>query len=278
MAQTNNTNSKELAVIMSVYYGDCYKYVQMAIDSLLSQTYSSFDLYICIDGTLDEPLLTYVNSLTSDNVFIYKNNENIGLAKSMNLLLNKILPQQNYQFVARMDADDINASTRFEKQIKYFHSNEEIDCLGTWAIEIDAQGNEFYKKSMPCSHEDCFNFFSKRDCMIHPTVMFRKSYFEKAGLYPEDTYFGEDTMMWAQGFANNCHFANIPEFLYFFRLNDVFFDRRRGIKHAKSIWRLRRKVNKMLHYGLSADIWAILYALAKLMPKRILNIIYKTLR
>ena len=36
--------------------------------------------------------------------------------------------------------------------------------------------------------------------MIHPTVMFRRSYFEKAGLYPEDTYFGEDTMMWAKRF------------------------------------------------------------------------------
>ena len=114
--------------------------------------------------------------------------------------------------------------------------------------------------------------------MIHPTVMFRRSYFEKAGLYPEDTYFGEDTIMWAQGFANGCQFANIPEYLYFFRLNKVFFERRRGIKHAKSILQLRRRVNKMLHYGFKADIYALLYALAKLMPEKILNIIYKTAR
>ena len=67
---------------------------------------------------------------------------------------------------------------------------------------------------MPITHEECLELFKKRDCMIHPTVMFRRSYFEKAGLYPEDTYFGEDTMMWAKGFKSGCKFANVPEYLF----------------------------------------------------------------
>lgn len=46
--------------------------------------------------------------------------------------------------------------------------------------------------------------------MIHPTVMFRRSYFEKAGLYPEDTYFGEDTMMWAKGFKVDVNLPMYP--------------------------------------------------------------------
>lgn len=60
--------------------------------------------------------------------------------------------------------------------------------------------------------------------MIHPTVMFRRSYFEKAGLYPEDTYFGEDTKMWAKGFKAECKFANLPEYLLKFRLDSDFFN------------------------------------------------------
>lgn len=271
-------NTHSLAVIMSVYKGDSLPYVQLAVESLLAQTYADFDLYICIDGPIAEDINTYLQSLPADNLFIYRNEQNAGLAKSMNLLLGYILPQTNYSFVARMDADDINAPERFEKQMAFFSTHPQTDCLGTWAIEIDADGKEYYRKQMPGSHEECLDFFSKRDCMIHPTVMFRRSYFEKAGLYPEDTYFGEDTIMWAQGFANGCRFANIPEYLYFFRLNEVFFERRRGIKHAKSILQLRRRVNKMLHYGLKADIYALLYALAKLMPEKILNIIYKTAR
>lgn len=82
---------------------------------------------------------------------------------------------------------------------------------------------------------------------------FRRSYIEKSGLYSLDTYFGEDTMMWAQGFVAGCVFANVPEYLFRFRLDDNFFKRRRGWKHAKGIFTLRHKVNKMLHYGVMAD-------------------------
>ena len=84
--------------------------------------------------------------------------------------------------------------------------------------------------------------------------------------------------MWAQGFAANCIFANVPEYLFKFRLDDNFFERRRGWKHAKGIFSLRHKVNKMLHYGVMADCWALAYAAAKMILKSILNIIYKTAR
>ena len=267
-----------LAVIMSLYKGDSYSYVKCAIDSLLAQSYTEYDLYICIDGDIENEIKKYIESLPANNVYVYKNESNLGLAKSMNRLLNIILPQDKYKYIARMDADDVNAPTRFEKQVHFLETNPGIDCLGTWAIEIDANGDEYFRKEMPCSHQECYDFFSKRDCMIHPTVMFRRSYFEKAGLYPEDTYFGEDTIMWAQGFANGCQFANLPEFLYFFRLNDAFFERRRGLKHAQSIWQLRKRVNKLLHYGVKSDIYAFLYAFAKLMPTYILNLIYKIAR
>ena len=63
-------------------------------------------------------------------------------------------------------------------------------------------------------------------------------------MYSLDTYFGEDTMMWAQGFVAGCVFANVPEYLFRFRLDDNFFKRRRGWKHAKGIFTLRHKVNK----------------------------------
>ena len=117
---------------------------------------------------------------------------------------------------------------------------------------------------MPVTNEECLEFFKIRDSMIHPTVMFRRSYFEKAGLYPENTYFGEDTMMWAKGFKAGCQFANLPEYLLKFRLDPNFFQRRRGWKHARSIFILRRQVNKMLGFGLREDCYALMYAIAKL--------------
>jgi hypothetical protein len=108
--------------------------------------------------------------------------------------------------------------------------------------------------------------------------MFRRRYFEKAGMYPTDTYFGEDTIMWAQGFSSGCKFANIQEYLFKFRIDENFFNRRRGWKHAKSIFSLRVRVNRMLSFGMQAYAYAALYAVAKLMPTSVLNLIYKTSR
>jgi hypothetical protein len=177
-----------------------------------------------------------------------------------------------------MDADDISLPHRFQKQVDFLQEHSDIDCVGTWAIEITANGDEYFLKKMPETNEQCFNFFKKRDCLIHPTVMFRNKYFEKAGLYPTDTYFGEDTIMWAQGFKAGLKFANIQEYLFRFRVDEYFFNRRRGWKYAKSILSLRHRVNKMLNFGYEANMYALLYALAKLMPTSILDIIYKTIR
>lgn len=266
-----------IAVIMSLYKNDGLDLVKLSVESILNQTYKDFDLYIQYDGAIKLEVNEYLSSLTDERIKIRKRTENKGLAQSLNNLLAIVMPI-GYEYIARMDADDVSMFNRFEKQIKYFTSHIEIDCLGTWAIEIDSKGNEYFRKQMPVTHDGCRKLFKKRDCMIHPTVMFRRSYFEKAGLYPEDTYFGEDTMMWAKGFKAGCRFANLPEYLFKFRLDDNFFQRRRGWKHAKSIFILRRRVNKMLGFGLKEDCYAIMYGIVKMMPTKVLNLIYKKMR
>lgn len=268
---------RRVAVIMSLYKSDILEYVKLAVESILHQTFCDFDFYIQYDGPVKDDVDKYLSSIDDGRIKICKRNENKGLAYSLNELLGTVM-SMGYQYIARMDADDISLPERFEKQIAYMDVHKEIECVGTWAIEIKSDGSEYYRKQMPESHEGCWKQFMIRDCMIHPTVVFRRSYIEKAGLYSLDTYFGEDTMMWAQGFVNDCKFANITEYLFKFRLNDDFFNRRRGWKHAKGILILRWKVNRMLHYPLKSYLYAIAYAGAKMMPKGILNMIYKKAR
>ena len=268
---------KRIAVIMSLYKNDQIEFVKLAVESILNQTYQYLDYYIQYDGSVDDKVDAYLSGLKDDRVRIQRRAENKGLAQSLNDLLSIVMPK-GYEYIARMDADDISDVIRFEKQIEYFESHPELDCIGTWAIEITSSGDEYFKKQMPESNKGCFELFRKRDCMIHPTVMFRRSYIEKAGLYDLNTFFGEDTMMWAQGFASGCKMGNVPEYLFRFRLDDNFFNRRRGWKYAKGIWQLRHRVNKMLGFGIVEYAWAIAYALAKMMPTCILNYLYKNIR
>ena len=262
---------------MSLYKSDVKEYVSQAVNSVLYQTFTDFEFYIQYDGLVQYDVDQYLISIKDERIHIYKRDKNKGLAYSLNELLAVVMPM-GYEYIARMDADDISLPERLEKQVTYMDKHPECDVVGTWAIEINSNGSEFYRKQMPETHEGCWNQFMIRDCMIHPTVMFRRSYIEKASVYSLDTYFGEDTMMWAQGFAAGCEFANLPEYLFKFRLNDDFFNRRRGWKHAKGILTLRWRVNKMLHYPIKAYLYAIAYAGAKMMPTKILNMIYRKVR
>lgn len=265
-----------LTVIFSLYFKNDPIFLKESLDSVLNQTRPADEIIIVENGPLTDEIYSVVENFTekANNVRIIKFKENHVFAHALNAAIREC----NSDFIARMDTDDISLNERFEKQLVFFKNNPEIDCLGTWAYEIKSNGELYYEKKMPVSHQECYELFMKRDCMIHPTVMFRKSYFEKAGLYPEDTYFGEDTVMWAQGFANGCRFANLPEFVFKFRLDEDFFNRRRGWKLAKSILQLRWRVNRMLHYPFVAYMYAFGYAFAKMMPKFILNCLYKKVR
>jgi glycosyltransferase involved in cell wall biosynthesis len=266
-----------LAVIMSIYKNDRLSYVKESVESILNQTYSKFDFYIIYDGHIADDIDAYITSIKDNRIQITRRTENLGLAQSLNDLLKIVLPR-GYEYIARMDADDISIQDRFAKQVAFLSTNPAIDCVGTCAIEITSNGDEYFRKQMPETNEQCLKLFKKRDCLIHPTVMFRRVYFDKAGLYPIDTYFGEDTIMWAQGFKAGLKFANIQDYVFKFRIDDDFFNRRRGWKHAISILSLRRRVNKMLNFGFIAYVYAFLYALVKMMPTQILNIIYKISR
>lgn len=266
-------DTKRIAVIMSMYKNDVVEYVKLSVESILGQTYKDFDLYVQYDGPVRPEVDEYLNGLADERVKIQRRDINKGLAQSLNDLLAIVMPL-GYEYIARMDADDISEPNRFEEQMAYFDSHPDMECLGTWAVEITSKGEEYFRKQMPETHEGCLEQFRKRDCMIHPTVMFRRSYIEKAGVYDLDTFFGEDTMMWAQGFAAGCKMGNVPEYLFRFRLDENFFDRRRGWKYAKGIWQLRHRVNKMLGFGILEDAWAVAYAVVKMMPKAILNVLY----
>ena len=136
---------KECAVIMSLYRNDTIEFVTLAVDSILNQSYTDFDLYIQYDGPVKDDVDLYLSGLEDNRVRIYKRAENKGLAQSLNDLLNIVMPLE-YEYIARMDADDICDLCRFERQIKYLQEYPDIECLGTFAIEINSKGEEYYRK------------------------------------------------------------------------------------------------------------------------------------
>lgn len=247
---------KKIAVIMSIYKNDSCKYLMESIDSILNQNFSDFDLFLQCDGPIGEKCRHYIYSIKDNRFHFRERQNNYGLARSLNELLTQEVLPKKYEYVARMDADDVCVDDRFEKQILFLEKNFDVDVLGGFINETNMDGDFIQEVTYPTEHESMKDFFGKRNPLAHMTVMFRRSYFEKAGLYPEDTNLDEDTMFWFEGFKNSCVFANIPEVIVDVRVDSKFYSRRNGFFKSFSDFKNRLKVIKGLRLSFVNYIWA----------------------
>lgn len=150
----------KVAVILPVYKNDKVPYIELSFESILNQTYKDIHLYVGIDGPVGEDLkMSLLKYAKSDNVSIQWFPENRGLAVVLNDLLNECF-QNGYEYIARMDADDISEPNRIEKQMTFLQANPDIDVVGGAIEEIDENSESRGKTIVyPENPEDCFEFF-----------------------------------------------------------------------------------------------------------------------
>lgn len=271
---------KKIIVIQSVYINDSPIYLSQSINSILNQDYSFFDYYIIVDGPIGESLKETLSSFHDSRMTLIYNKYNKGLARVLNELL-EYCKKGDYEYIARMDSDDIAISSRFSKQITYLEQNINVDVVGGAVSEIDENGFSRGKiTSYPCMPDKCRAFFAKRNPLAHPTVMFRRSFFDKVDwAYPTDYERNEDTRLWHEGYKHGCVIANIPDVVLYFRLTDnMFKHRRNGKKFAKSQLKLRKEIKRDLNYGIIADVYAYAMYVLMLSPSWMLKAAYRILR
>ena len=154
----------KISIILPVYKNDKVKYLRKAMESIAMQTYRDFHIYIGVDGPVGDDINDYFENIDNQNkVTIIRFDENRGLACVLNDLLD-ICFKEGYEYIARMDADDISETTRFEKQLAYMNGHPEIDVVGGSIKEIDEEGKYRNKTIIyPETPDECRAFFAKRN-------------------------------------------------------------------------------------------------------------------
>lgn len=268
-----------IVVLFSVYNKDDPHYFELALNSLLKQSYSNLIVMIGVDGLINDVLKKIVcRYVFNERVRVVWFEENRGLTAVLNDLLEKSM-EYNPSYIARMDADDISSLDRFEKQVNFLNSHLDVDVVGGAIKEIDSLGNANGKIiNYPLTHDECFSFFSYRNPLAHPAVMFRRSFFDKAGRYKLKYKKNQDTALWYDGFSHGCIFANIPDVVLFFRVSNDMYKRRGGVRYAKEVLKLRLEINEGLNYGWKANVFAYCYYFMAISPYCLKKILYKLLR
>ena len=274
--------NRKIAVILPVYRKDKVEYLSKAIESIVMQTYPDYHIYIGVDGPVGDDINDYFEHIDNQNrLTIIRFEENRGLACVLNDLLD-ICFKDGYEYIARMDADDISETSRFEKQMAYLEQHSEIDVVGGAIKEIDEEGKYRNKTIIyPEGPKECRDFFSKRNPHAHPAVLFRKSFFDKLNgkKYRPEYRQNKDTMLWYDGMMAGTLHANIPDVVLNFRMTNAMFKKRRnGWAFAKKQFKDRRMINKGLGYGFGADVYGFAMFCMLVSPVWVKRIAYKVFR
>ena len=245
----------KLAVILPAYNAE--NFLTECLDSLLNQTFSDFCILAVNDASTDNTGKILEDYAAKDTrLRVYHFSENQGEPAVMQFAMD-MLNYMNVEYIARMDADDICVSHRFEKQVQYLDEHPEIDILGSNALLFsDGQTDKATKVStLPLLDKDIKAHFSlARDNIINPSSMWRHSSIKALGINYAQTATAPDFHMWVQCALHKKTFANLPEPLLLYRI------------HQAQASKIHDKISESVQY--SMELW-ISHLFPELTPKEV---------
>jgi glycosyltransferase involved in cell wall biosynthesis len=178
-------------VIIPLYNKE--KYLEKAINSILNQTFTDFELLIINDCSTDKSV-EIASKFISDKVQIIHHEKNSGLAATRNTGIKKAT--SNY--VTFLDADDIWKPHFLEKTYNLIQNFPEARIFGTnyeeiWDSTIKNPHNN--SDSLPENFEGYVNFFKiniKQGLYNHGSVCLHKEVYENVGFYNENIQLSQD--------------------------------------------------------------------------------------
>lgn len=199
-----------LSVVMSTYNDS--KYIRYAIESILNQSYPYFEFIIVNDGSTDDT--KKIIESYKDRRIVLINKPNTGLVDSLNVGLS----YAKYDWIARMDGDDVADINRFKEQIPYIKKG--FDLIGGGASYIDMEGNHLFT-SKPVVRNKLIKLQLSFGIspIIHPAVIINKKKLLEVGGYDNHIKCAQDKDLWLMLY-HNCKMINIPKLVLQYRVNE----------------------------------------------------------
>lgn len=214
--------NKKISIIMGIY--NCEETLAEAIDSILEQTYTNWELIMCDDCSTDQTARIAENYIEKypNKIILLRNEQNMGL----NYTLNKCLQIATGDYIARMDGDDISKQMRFEEEIKVLNEHPEIAIVSTDMDFFDESG-VWGKTSVDAKPEK--KDFVKTTPFCHAACMVRKEAYLAVEGYSvsEKLLRVEDYHLWIKMYEKGYQGMNIQKTLYMMRDDRNAMNRRK---------------------------------------------------
>ena len=203
-----NKHVPSISVCMVTY--NASPFLRECLDSILSQTFSDYELLIVDDGSTDDTV-DIIRSYPDRRIRLIRHRHDY--IASLNLLYNNALGK----YIARMDADDIMVSDRLQAQYEYMEAHPETDILGGHmhcfnAGEYDCILPAGTDITMPQMLEQCY--------VANPTSFIRRSSWVSHHLsYRSEGIYAEDYNLWLDALLGGLRIRNLDKIVVHYRFN-----------------------------------------------------------
>jgi len=201
-----------ISVLMPAYNAE--KYIAVAIESILGQTFKDFEFVIVDDDSTDNTWAIIQRFAEKDKrVVPIRNKGNLKIAKT----LNTGIKLARGKYVARMDADDWSYPDRLEKQHHFMEEHPEVGIMGGTMVIVNEVGKVTGERRYYARDKEIRKSIFKFSPFCHPAVMIRKSVLEKSGLYDPRYKSSEDYDLYFR-IGLHAKFANLEDRLIRYRV------------------------------------------------------------
>lgn len=201
-----------VSILMPVY--NTALYLREAMDSMLSQTFTDFELIVlddCSPDNAEEILDTY----DDPRIIRYKGEKNVGLSNVLNIGID----MARGKYIARMDSDDISLPDRLQVQVAYLEQHPDIDLVSVGMQLFGAKEEVWIREQDPEKVKINALFHSP---VLHASSVWRKDSFEKNGLrFEQGMVPAEDYDLWVRVLLKGLKLVNLPDVLYKYRIHDA---------------------------------------------------------
>ncbi|WP_216938135.1 glycosyltransferase family 2 protein [Acinetobacter sp. BY484] len=199
-------------ISIGIPFFNAEKYLEDAIKSVLAQTFQNWELILVDDGSTDRSL-EIARSFADPRIRIISD----GYNRRLPYRLNQIINEAKHDFIARMDADDLMAVDRLEKQVKVLNENPQIDLVVTSLYSIGNK-NEILGKRIFSNHQmQPKEILQGLTNLLHPSLLARKAWCQR-NPYQENNCLAEDYELWlSAAIKNDFNYVVMQEPLYFYR-------------------------------------------------------------
>lgn len=259
----------KVTVIMGIY--NCADTLSEALDSLLAQTYTDWDLVMCDDGSNDSTyeIAAQYRDAHPERITLIQNEQNMGL----NHTLNRCLALADGEYIARQDGDDLSMPTRFEREVALLDTDPQIAIASTAMTYFDESGT--WGQSCPIEFPEKVDFIAGTPFCHAPCMVRREAYQAVQGYTENKRYLRvEDYDLWIKMYAAGYRGQNIPEPLYAMRDDRNAFARRK-FKYRINEFRVRIKAACILRLPFQAYLYAWRPLLVGILPSKLYCLLHK---